>query len=171
MLEVLLKTAYLLVPAYFANMAPVLVKPIFPFLDSPLDGGAKYKGKQVLGNNKTWRGLIAAIFTGILCTYLQYYYGPLEWLLFDYTNYSQIGFALGFGAIAGDAVKSFFKRRRNIKPGHDWFPFDQIDFTVGAFIALTPIHQVPLLHAVILIIASALGQMLVKKLGYFLDLR
>jgi CDP-2,3-bis-(O-geranylgeranyl)-sn-glycerol synthase len=45
-----------------------------------------------------------------------------------------LGFLLGLGAMAGDAAKSFFKRRLGIAPGHPWIPFDQIDFQIGALL-------------------------------------
>jgi len=36
-----------------------------------------------------------------------------------------------FGALIGDIIKSFFKRRIGKKRGQDWIPFDQIDFILG----------------------------------------
>ena len=40
--------------------------------------------------------------------------------------------------ILGDLVKSFWKRRVRVAPGRSWFPFDQIDYAVGALAALAP---------------------------------
>ena len=45
---------------------------------------------------------------------------------------------IGGGVIAGDLVKRFWKRRADVAPDRAWFPFDQIDYTIGALAALTP---------------------------------
>jgi len=55
-----------------------------------------------------------------------------------------LGTLSGLGALAGDAIKSFFKRQVNVPPGKSWVPFDQIDYIVGGivftmfYIRLTP---------------------------------
>jgi len=38
------------------------------------------------------------------------------------------------GALLGDIVESFFKRRMGKERGEDWIPFDQLDFVVGALL-------------------------------------
>jgi CDP-2,3-bis-(O-geranylgeranyl)-sn-glycerol synthase len=43
-------------------------------------------------------------------------------------------FSLCFGALLGDVIESFFKRRVGKDRGQDWIPFDQLDFLVGALI-------------------------------------
>ena len=40
--------------------------------------------------------------------------------------------SLCFGALLGDIVESFFKRRAGKERGEDWIPFDQLDFLLGA---------------------------------------
>jgi len=42
-----------------------------------------------------------------------------------------IVFSICFGALLGDIVESFFKRRKGIERGKDWIPFDQLDFIIG----------------------------------------
>jgi CDP-2,3-bis-(O-geranylgeranyl)-sn-glycerol synthase len=42
-----------------------------------------------------------------------------------------IVFSICFGALLGDIIESFFKRRVGRKRGEDWIPFDQIDFILG----------------------------------------
>ena len=77
----LLQSFYLLLPAYFANMAPVIFRKI-NFLNVPVDFGytlriKKSKGKKdardrIFGNHKTWRGIFFATLAGITIAYLQY---------------------------------------------------------------------------------------------------
>lgn len=133
-----LKCIYFMLPAYFANMMPVFVRKI-NFLNYPLDFGGKINGKPVLGKNKTWRGLVfGVVIAGIIFYLQQIAYGNdffKSISLIDYTNTSiLIGFGLGFGALLGDLIESFVKRRINIEPGEVLAPWDQLDFVIGALL-------------------------------------
>lgn len=112
-------------PAYVGNMAP----PFFRKLrwDTPLDFGRTFRGHPVFGKNKTWRGLVAGmVFGGLTGILLQALGLPFAWWW---------GLVLGFSALLGDALKSFAKRQLGIRPGASWFPFDQLDFVVVAYLA------------------------------------
>src|SRR4051812_27852644 len=50
-----------------------------------------------------------------------------------------LGAWIGLGALSGDLVKSFAKRRRGILPGQAWIPFDQIDWLLGALAFAAPV--------------------------------
>lgn len=135
----LLQAAYFLLPAYFANMAPVLCKDVLKPLAIPIDGDRTLRGKEILGDHKTWRGVIVATIAGMFVFWLQqllYQFVPIQKMsLFNYSTMPMLsGALLGFGAILGDAVKSFAKRRIGVKPGVMWFPFDQIDYPIGAML-------------------------------------
>ena len=41
-------------------------------------------------------------------------------------------FSLCFGALCGDIIESFFKRRVGKNRGENWIIFDQLDFILGA---------------------------------------
>ncbi|MEA3515448.1 MAG: CDP-2,3-bis-(O-geranylgeranyl)-sn-glycerol synthase [Nanoarchaeota archaeon] len=143
-IQFILQCIYFLLPAYFANMAPVIFRKWFSFLAGPMDMGKTFRGKPILGKNKTFRGLVTGILTGIGIAFIQYlirntsmaHYLTLPGL--DYSLWLHIGFLLGAGAIIGDAAESFFKRQIGIKPGKPFIPFDQTDFVIGslAFISL-----------------------------------
>lgn len=128
-----------MLPAGFANMSPVLTKFWFKGLAKPIDGNRTWRGKPIFGANKTWRGIIMAPLFGIIMFGFQrwlYGFEPIQQISF--INYHQyglgLGFLLGLGAILGDLLKSFFKRRINRQPGKPWIPFDQIDYTTGGII-------------------------------------
>lgn len=129
----LLVVLYFFVPAYAANMAPVLVRGHFEALAMPIDGGRSIGGIRVLGDHKTWRGLVAGIVVGI-ATYagqrVLYDAGVVRYLApIDYDQTSlALGALMGLGAGLGDAMKSFVKRRVGIEPGASWIVFDQLDF-------------------------------------------
>jgi len=116
----------------------------------PIDGGRTWRGRRVLGDHKTWRGLVVGVLAGALTFALQQAIFRAGWLqalaLLDYDACSPLpGALLGFGALLGDAVKSFFKRGLGIAPGGTWIPFDQLDFLVGAWLCVLPVVTPPLL--------------------------
>lgn len=125
-------------PIYLANMAPVFMK-WMPLFNVPLDFGKSFRGYRIFGKNKTWRGMVVGIIFAVLMIYLQKYLfqsfkAIREISIFDYAQSQSLlyfGVLLGFGAILGDALKSFFKRQFCIRPGKSWVPFDQLDFVVG----------------------------------------
>ena len=135
---IILQALFYALPIYLANMAPVFAKGV-PFLNFPLDGGKMLKGERLFGENKTWRGLFAGTIMAMLVIWVQaYLYGNFEAVrnisVYDYSRDDVIlfGALLGFGAILGDALKSFIKRRFGIKSGRPFVPFDQLDFIIGA---------------------------------------
>jgi len=140
MLNYLLSVFWLLAPAGLANMLPTLMRWL-PFLDYPIDGGRKFRGKRLLGKNKTVRGFVFGVLGGILGVYIQQITYPwtqgISWIIYPEINMWWLGFLLGFGALLGDSVKSFFKRQRGIKPGQSWMPFDQIDWVIGSLVFMS----------------------------------
>lgn len=128
-------------PAGAANVTPILVANwrVTRRYNWPIDGGRTFQGKPLLGSHKTWRGLLSGTFVAVLVVWLQQWLVTQEIVSFtvlpaEYLTTPAIvlGCLLGFGALAGDALESFFKRRMSIKSGQSWFPFDQIDYIVGA---------------------------------------
>jgi CDP-2,3-bis-(O-geranylgeranyl)-sn-glycerol synthase len=122
-------------PAGLANASPVVANrlPLLKDIKSPLDLGVTYKGRRLLGDNKTWRGLLFGVLIGGLTGYLQL-------VLFDYGGLGPGGFVggalLGLGALLGDALESFLKRQMHIPAGQSWFPFDQLDYIGGGLIVI-----------------------------------
>lgn len=128
-------------PAFLGNAAPVIANNIkfLNFLSRPIDLGIKFRGVRLLGENKTWRGVLAGVVGGAIGGVIM---GILSWLVEGnllveswqgWVYLLEFGAAMGFGAIFGDSLKSFVKRRFSIAPGKSWPIFDQIDFIVGAW--------------------------------------
>lgn len=146
-------------------MAPVLIKNRFKFLAVPVN-------EKWLGAHKTWRGFIFGVLTGELIYLFQYFFNPEVLSLFNYQEYSWAwGFLLGFGALAGDAIKSFFKRRLNIKPGRPWIPFDQIDYALGALIVASFIFPLTWQIWLIIILSGIILHSLSNLIGYALKIK
>ncbi len=138
--QTIIQAFYWILPAYFANMSPVifaklgLLKP----LARPMDRGRTMGGKELFGKNKTWRGLAAGIIGATIISGLQAVMYDVPWFkeisLLNYqSEWLVFGILMGAGAIIGDLIKSFFKRRLGIASGGVWPVFDQLDFIAGSF--------------------------------------
>lgn len=173
-MNIIIQALYYFLPAYLANMAPVLVRWV-PFLDRPVDGGRTYKGQRLFGEHKTWRGIVAASLTGILIFTIQkvLFASPFfqDISLIHYPDFSVFhGFLLGFGAIMGDLVKSFFKRQEGILPGKPWWGYDQLDFVIGALVFSGWWYVPEASVFLVLLVLSPFLHILFNILGYHLRL-
>lgn len=135
---VVLTALWLMLPAYLANMLPVLVGG-----GAPIDGGRVWRdGRRMLGDGKTWRGLLLApVIAALLTILLQWLvehtawglswgfpgWGPWPWFLL-------VTYLMGLGALLGDALESFVKRRTGRERGERWIPWDQLDFILGGLL-------------------------------------
>ncbi len=174
LLTFILKCLYLMLPAYFANMAPVMVKKI-NFLYYPIDFSKKLGSSPLFGKNKTFRGLFFGVLSAVIIAYIQfllYKAGYFRELLFtDYKNWLSLGFLMGLGALAGDLAKSFFKRRLGIKPGARFVPFDQTDFVVGALLFIMPVFAVTLKLFLVSLLLSIALHIIVNHAAFYLKIR
>lgn len=181
MINEILSISWIFAPAAFANMAPVIANniDIIKKYNTPIDLRKTYKGRRLLGDNKTYRGLVAGVVMGIFVVSVEIFiYQNLEWT-HQFTkgiNYGEIsvlmiGLLMGLGAGIGDAVESFFKRLKNIKPGDNWFPFDQIDFITGAIILCLPIFVLPLGTYLVLYVMSLALHPTINIIGWLLGLQ
>ena|SRR3989338_8864024 len=169
MIELIFQSIYFMLPAYFANMAPVFVKKI-NLLNYPIDNNKKLFGRPFLGVNKTWRGFFAAIIFGLIIFAIQKAIGVPS--IIDYSTYSIfLGALFGFGAIGGDIIKSFFKRRFGVSSGKSWPVFDQLDFVVGSLICMSFFIPLSWSTIIIILIASPILTIAVNNAAYMLKIR
>jgi CDP-2,3-bis-(O-geranylgeranyl)-sn-glycerol synthase len=140
-LGVLAQAIWIMLPAYVANPAAQLTGG-----GLPMDFGRIGRdGQPILGEGKTWRGLAGGVLGGLFTGSLQIAVaaafdnpsvvptfspdlgpaGPGSFL---------VVFALALGALLGDAVKSFAKRRMRLKRGANLPLADQYDFVLGAWV-------------------------------------
>ena len=162
----LLQSLYFFLPAYLANMAPVLLRWL---------PGSVPIHEHWFGGNKTWRGLVVAVLVGGFVFWLQKYayaLGFRQWTLIDYNDFSILmGFLLGAGAILGDLFKSFWKRRYGISPGERWIPWDQLDFVMGGIVFSFFLYVPPVEVVVVLLVISPLLHVIVNHIGYWVGIR
>jgi len=167
---------YFFAPAYLGNMSPALVGRWFTALAVPIDGGRTLGGRRILGDHKTWRGLLSGIVVGALVYELQRLaFGAglvRELALIDYAAHPLApGLLMGLSAGIGDAVKSFFKRRLGIAPGRPWLVFDQLDFLVAAYAFVSLVYVPPLLPTLVCVPVILLGHVVITTVGYWLGLK
>ncbi|MFH1306220.1 MAG: CDP-2,3-bis-(O-geranylgeranyl)-sn-glycerol synthase, partial [Candidatus Micrarchaeota archaeon] len=141
--------AYLLLfilPAYVANAAPVLLGGHFQ-----IDGGMRaYDNRPWLGKGKTWLGIAGGFFAGMLASVLEAHFltgtsydlfgGQAEYYIFA-------GLLLSIGALFGDLLGSFIKRRMGISSGKPSF-LDQLLFLFGALLFAYPLSLSIAFHPV-----------------------
>jgi CDP-2,3-bis-(O-geranylgeranyl)-sn-glycerol synthase len=118
-----------ILPAWVANGAPVIFGG-----GAPLDLGAKLGGKPLFGKHKTVKGTVSGLSAGIIIALVESAFMP--WLLLT-------GVALSVGAIVGDLLGSFIKRRMNRKEGTNIFILDQYLFFVMALLFALPFGNLP----------------------------
>jgi len=182
-LQVFFIVLWILMPAYLSNTFAVITGGKFP-----IDQGKIHSdGNRILGDGKTWSGLIGGTFGGVVIGYLQINHGNIVIdTIANSENYSFWGenslviiFLLAFGALLGDMTASFFKRRKKLKRGDKSPLLDMFDF-IGMALFLTLIFDPIWLKSWILdgyaplftiLIATPLLHRSVNIIGYKLGIK
>lgn len=167
-------------PAGLANMSAFFSSKIrfLKKFNQPVDANLKFRGKRILGSHKTIRGFIFGTLLAIIGVYIEVFlYLKIPFLQtfipIDYTTINPVllGFLLGFGALVGDSVKSFFKRQLAIQPGKSWVPFDQIDYIVGGMVFTFFYIPLSIFEYILLFLVWFLIHPLISFYGYLLKLK
>ena len=126
---------WFLLPAYVANPMAVVFGG-----GTPMDLGRTLRdGRRLLGDGKTWRGFAGGIASGIVLGLLLATVGPRvdPRLSFgDWPGVLGILVLLPFGALLGDLLGAFIKRRLSLARGAKAPGLDQYDFLLGTFLVL-----------------------------------
>jgi len=117
-----------LMPPYVANAVPVIFGGKIP-----IDFGINaWDGKRLLGDGKTWRGLFVGIVGGVLVGYA-------EAALTGNSVFAFLALLTSCGAMLGDILGSFIKRRLNYERGRPSLFMDQLLFIIMALVLGYPI--------------------------------
>ena len=180
-ITVILYSIYLMIPAYFANGSALVFGG-----GTPLDFGKNaWDGRRLIGDGCTWRGLIGG---GLLGTIIGGILGFLANLgiasnLFNISasqmtlfsgNIVQglvIGFLLGFGALIGDAIGSFIKRRMNFERGKPVPLLDQLDFVVVALLFVSLVIDLSWQMVVIILFVSIFLHLGANIFAYLINIK
>jgi CDP-2,3-bis-(O-geranylgeranyl)-sn-glycerol synthase len=143
-----------------ANSAPIAARRVLGGRWGwPLDAGLRFiDGRPLLGPSKTVRGVAVAIAACMLCAPALGY--PIA-----------AGALIGAGAMAGDALSSFVKRRLGIQPSGHAFGLDQIPESLLPLLAVQGMLNLSLLQVATITSAFVLLEIPLARLAYFLGLR
>ena len=143
-----------------ANGAPVMAKNIFGETASwPVDFYRQFgDGQPLLGNSKTIRGVAAAILLTVC-------FAPLIGLSW------QVGALTAVGAMVGDLLSSFVKRRLGMPPSSMAPGLDQIPESFFGALAAGAALPLDVSDAAIVSVVFLCGQLVVSRLSYAVGLR
>ena len=168
----LVEAIWLIIPAYAANGLAPLSKGMHP-----IDGGKKFRGKELFGPGKTWEGLIFGTIVAILIAFIMAgAQNLLPWGLspqpLNIVSMSALlGLFLGLGSMIGDVAGSFIKRRFALKRGSAAPILDQDDFIVGSLLFAAIIIPIAWQWAVLLLIITPIFHLIANIIGYFCKIK
>ncbi len=117
--------AYIIAPIYCTNGAPVLFGG-----GRPVDFGRTMPdGGRIFGDHKTVRGLVSGIIVGVIVGIFESFLSGSSMMV--------MATLASAGALLGDLGGAFVKRRMRIKPGQPLPGVDQLDFVLGAVLAIS----------------------------------
>jgi CDP-2,3-bis-(O-geranylgeranyl)-sn-glycerol synthase len=142
-----------ILPAYIANATPVIFKG-----KKPIDFGKNFiDGKRIFGDGKTFEGFISGLFFGTLTGIIMG--SPFR------------GFLLSFGALIGDLIGAFIKRRLGIPRGKPAPLLDQLDFIFGALLLSSVFYPIELGIALFIIIITPPIHLISNIFAYLFKLK
>lgn len=161
---------FFIFPAYVANAVPVILGG-----GLPVDGGRKMPdGKPIFGSHKTVRGLVSGIIAGTLTGVAQ---AGLLWLplpsdfVLPFQFSAWLAFAVSLGALVGDLVHSFIKRRIGIVEGAPLPVADQLDFVLGAVLFSFFVSPPPWITVAIILVITLPIHLLANFLAYVVGVK
>ncbi len=125
--ETVVVAIWAMLPAYIPNNVAVLAGG-----GRPIDGGRTLgDGKRILGDGKTWRGTAFGTAAGVAVALVLNGVHPLvsDVVVADPFPIAA-AVSLAFGAMVGDILASFLKRRTGRERGAAFPGIDQLDFVV-----------------------------------------
>ncbi|HXP30621.1 MAG TPA: CDP-archaeol synthase [Stellaceae bacterium] len=155
-----LAVAQLLLLLTLANGTPVVAKKVLgERLAYPLDGGMKFAdGRPLFGHSKTVRGIVLSILATAAGA-------PLVGL--D----AGIGALIAGGAMAGDLLSSFIKRRFDLQPSSRASGLDQIPESLLPLLACRNTLSLTLWDIAAAVALFFAGEVILSRLLYRLRLR
>jgi len=155
----LLFSIYIAIPAYVTNAFPTVFKG-----GPPIDCGWRFiDGERIFGDNKTLRGFGFGLFCGLLAT--------LAEVIFLDSKLLWLGASTSLGALLGDLLGAFIKRRFVFEPGSPFPILDQLDFILGALLLSYPTYHVGLGTVIILVVFTPPIHLLANYVAYRLGVK
>lgn len=185
-MDFVLKILWWFLPAYAANVAPVLTAKM------NLPGGSAVC-EPCFGSNKTWRGLYSGVLGAMLMLLLQSHLQSLGglWVQVSIMDYQELSLGefdkiflnyserlvvwsviFGLGTILGDMLGSYIKRHyQHKKPGEMSVLLDQWDFVFGVWVFSFLFFEIDFVGWIIIAIATLLLQPTASAVAYVLGIK
>ena len=162
-----------MIPAYVPNSAAAVFGG-----GTPIDLGKRWSdGRKVFGDGKTYRGFLGGMFCGILAGLVEIW----VWSSFNLTalpRQTLLSIALlAAGALLGDLVKSFFKRRLGKERGESWPLTEQYELVIGSFVLILLVYpqwlfeNITLPIAAWIVIITPILHRVVNIIGYYIGVK
>ena len=143
-----LSGVWFILPAYAASSFAVLSGGRIV-----IDFNKKFYGRRILGNGKTVSGFVGGVFAGAVVGFiLGFIENSFNFNIINYDMDFYIGFIIALGAMSGDLLGSFIKRRIGLERGESVLLLDQLDFVAGALIFGYLINALPTLGGIIFVL-------------------
>jgi len=171
--------AWAILPVVLAGLGHVLVLKlkIVTGLAVPLDGGRRWRGQPLFGENKTWRDVVlmtalTAVFTRVQHGYCRQRRGAVVSVVNDYSASPWLcGAIMGLCYCLAELPNSFAKRRLGIPPGKSTrcgalaqYVVDQTDSVLGCLIGMRSFYHFRRGEAVLAFGLATLIHMAVERL-------
>ncbi len=143
-----------------ANGAPIILRDVLHArFDAPLDGGKLFiDGQRLLGDSKTWRGVIGSVVTTAVTAWLM----GLP---------AATGAAVGALAMSGDILASFSKRRLRLAPSSMAPLLDQIPESLLPALVLRRTFNLDIISVLALVGVFIVFELSVSVVLYRLGIR
>jgi len=158
---------------YAANGFPPLARGKLP-----IDLNKKWiDSNRILGNGKTFEGFSLGLFIGFLIGALEAYLYP------GFNQYAMqfgaelplmnlfIGFMISFGALCGDLIGSFIKRRFGLSRGADVPLLDQWNFIIGSILFAFWFTQITIWMILIMLVMTLVIHRIANIIGHKLRVK
>jgi len=178
-----------MLPAYIANLSGLAFGG-----GEPIDDGRNFDknmiidtfsdNRRIVGNGVTWKGCfngtVLGTFVGGILGYIGTYVGNLGVVthgVITIPAYGSLveglalGFLLAFGALAGDAVGSFIKRRIGLQSGEPAPLLDQLDFVAGSLLLSLLVVPLTVNFVLIIVVISIILHLGSNSIAYLLGIK
>ncbi len=175
---------WLIAPAFASNSFPPLMRGC-----RPIDRGKKYNGKRILGDGKTIEGFIGGVAFGVVVGLILMYFQPAIFSLaaqelttatptslgtfnsvFPSLTFVMI-FLLSLGAMLGDILGSFIKRRSGLKRGQAAPGMDQLGFVIVGMLLISPFYTFTWEVIIVILVLTPIFHLFGNVIGYLLRLK
>ncbi len=170
------RALWLVAPVLMAGLAHVAVITfdIAPALARPIDGGRRWRGHELVGRNKTWRGFVVMPSCAALTVALQDALarraprlGRLGRIKAGVPPAPVVGTLCGLAYVVAELPNSFAKRRLGIAPGARTsaiqYAIDQVDSVIGCLIVVRAFYETRTVDALAAGVVGGLFHILVER--------